>query len=202
MPKLAMIFGRPHHTKAAQRKAVADAGITNVFEVGKELDNCAEIERFVVKGDELYMHGLQVVGESRPIMRENLAMLARKQIVIVDLDIGVTYSAGETAAAASLAAADRFYNREARAPSPKQSRKWGAEGGKKSAELMTKPLTLKHRDMWFNTKRYLTNKEAAEAIAADLGQPVSIETIRRKWGSAGRPAGWMAGRAKKRETGE
>ena len=73
--------------------------------------------------------------------------------------------------------------------SPEDAKKLGRNGGLKNAALHSHRLTSNHKAIWRDQK-YRTNEDAALAISNALGKPVSVPTIRRRFGASGRPGGW------------
>jgi len=178
--KIGFVSYSPRYPVADQRKALAEWGAGKVY--GGDVQDMIRAIRPAHK-DVIGVYGLHRLAPSWSKLTTVLADIERKGATVYDLELDL---AGGTA---SVSNAKRVYAGERIFSSGDDAETRGRRGGRQSSLSRTIKLTGNHKNMW-RDKKYRTNEDAALAISNALGKPVSVPTIRRRFGASGRPGGW------------
>lgn len=177
----------PKFPLTEQRAALMARGVAEAAIYDAAKHDIKDVIKAKRKGTVLVVDGLHRLAESWPQMTAALHALAKAEIKVMDARTGYLADPKPTAL---LAEARRVYSGEQHVLSSEDARARGSKGGKAAAKKKRVPLGKEHQVIWKDVARYPTNREAAAAISKLLKRPVSIPTLRRKFGHSGRLAGW------------
>lgn len=189
MDKLGWVRYSGRFPVTPQREAMARAGVkeNKIYEIGKDgVASVADLLKATRRGTVIVVDGVHRLAPNWPTLIATLKAIAKKGGSVMDARSG---SMVDASGAALLAEARSVYAGEERIPTSEDARERGRQGGKASSKTRRVKLGEQHKAMW-KDKQYLTNPEAAAAISKALGRPVSVPTLRRRFGNSGRPAGW------------
>lgn len=190
MDKLGWVRYSARYPVQPQRDALLAAGVpkSKIYELGKDgVASIADLLKATRQGTVVVVDGVHRLAPNWQTLVKTLKAIGKKGGRAMDARSGAIVDAS---GAGLLAEARAVYAGEERIPTSEEAQARGAKGGNAAAKTRRVQLGKEHQRMWHDVVKYPTNPDAAAAISKALKRPVSVQTLRRRFGNSGRLSGW------------